>query len=135
MSENRQTQIIEEEIEDFEEKRASRRDEIFEQFKEVLLDTDSTRLLGKFYHYCDEYVNFEFDESAMNMDEADDILRKTNILRDKLLTSLEQTLSYTFENVKTDTKNYQISFIFTFEDIKYKIIIEVFEDSFDLEIV
>jgi len=135
MSENRQTQIIEEEIEDFDDTISLKRDEIFEQFKLALLDTDSTRLLGKFYNYCDQYVNFEFDESAMNMDEADDVLRKVNILRDKLLTSLEQSLNYTFENVKTDTKNFQISFILTLEDVKYKIILEVFEDSFDLEIV
>jgi len=135
MSENRQTQIIEEEIEDFDDTISLKRDEIFEQFKLALLDTDSTRLLGKFYNYCDQYVNFEFDESAMNMDEADDVLRKVNILRDKLLISLEQSLNYTFENVKTDTKNFQISFILTLEDVKYKIILEVFEDSFDLEIV
>ncbi len=135
MNENRQTQIIEEEIEDFDDTISLKRDEIFEQFKLALLDTDSTRLLGKFYNYCDQYVNFEFDESAMNMDEADDVLRKVNILRDKLLISLEQSLNYTFENVKTDTKNFQISFILTLEDVKYKIILEVFEDSFDLEIV
>ena len=135
MNEDRRTVIIEEEIEDFESEITSKRDEIFEQFKLALLNEDSTRLLGKFYNYCNEYVNFEFDESAMNMDEADDVLRKVNILRDKLIESLEEILSYRFENIKTDTLKFQISFTTTIEDRKYSIILEVFPDSFDLEIV
>ncbi len=134
MSENRKTEIIEEEIEDFEETTISKRDEVFEQFKLALLNEDPTRILGKFYNYCYEYTNFEFDESAMNMDEADDVLRKVNILRDKLLESLEEILSYKFEDIKTNTLEFQISFTTTIEDNKYTIIIEVFPDSFDLEI-
>jgi len=133
MNEDRKTTIVDEEIEDLEEN--SKRDEIFEQFKLALLNEDPTRLLGKFYNYCDEYVNFEFDESALNMDEAESVLRKTNILRDKLLTSLEEILSYKFENIKTDTLKFQISFTTTVEDTKYTICIEVFPDNFDLEIV
>jgi len=134
MRENRKTEIIEEEIEDFEEATTSKRDEVFEQFKLALLNEDPTRILGKFYNYCHEYTNFEFDESAMNMDEADDVLRKVNILRDKLLESLEEILSYRFEDIKTNTLEFQISFTTTIEDNKYTIIIEVFPDSFDLEI-
>jgi len=134
MSENRKTEIIEEEIEDFEETTTSKRDEVFEQFKLALLNEDPTRILGKFYNYCYEHINFEFDESAMNMDEADDVLRKVNILRDKLLESLEEILSYRFEDIKTNTLEFQISFTTTIEDNKYTIIIEVFPDSFDLEI-
>jgi len=134
MSENRKTEIVEEEIEDFEEELASKRDEVFEQFKLALLNEDPTRILGKFYNYCYQYTNFEFDESAMNMDEADDVLRKVNILRDKLLESLEEILSYRFEDIKTNTLEFQISFTTTIEDNKYTIIIEVFPDSFDLEI-
>ena len=71
----------------------------------------------------------------MNMDEAEDVLRKINILRDKLIESLEETLSYKFENIKTNTMQFQISFRTTIEDIKYTVIIEVFPDSFDLEII
>ena len=134
MSENRKTEIIEEKIEDFEEMTTSKRDEVFEQFKLALLNEDPTRILGKFYNYCYEYTNFEFDESAMNMDEADDVLRKVNILRDKLLESLEEILSYRFEDIKTNTLEFQISFTTTIEESKYNIIIEVFPDSFDLEI-
>jgi len=133
MNEDRRTTIVDEEIEDLEEN--SKRDEIFEQFKLALLNEDPTRLLGKFYNYCDEYVNFEFDESALNMDEADSVLRKTNILRDKLIDSLEEILSYKFENITTDTLKFKISFTTTLEDIKYTIFIEVFPDSFDLEIL
>ena len=135
MSENRKTMIIDEEIEDFESDVTARRDAIFEKFKLALLNEDPTRLLGKFYHYCNEYVNFEFDESALNMEEAEDILRKINILRDKLIHSLEETLSYKFENIKTDTMQFQISFRTTIEDIKYNVIIEIYPDSFDLEIL
>ncbi|MCD4759010.1 MAG: hypothetical protein K8R39_12120 [Arcobacteraceae bacterium] len=151
MSENRKTEIVEEEIEDFEEEIKTSdsmsevglsnidsteilRDEVFEQFKLALLNEDPTRILGKFYNYCYQYTNFEFDESAMNMDEADDVLRKVNILRDKLLESLEEILSYRFEDIKTNTLEFQISFTTTIEDNKYTIIIEVFPDSFDLEI-
>ncbi len=133
MNEDRRTTIVDEEIADLEEN--SKRDEIFEHFKLALLNEDPTRLLGKFYNYCDEYVNFEFDESALNMDEAESVLRKTNILRDKLLTALEEILSYKFENIKTDTPKFQISFTTTIEDTKYTICIEVFPDSFDLEII
>ena len=133
MNEDRRTTIVDEEIEDLEEN--SKRDEIFEQFKLALLNEDPTRLLGKFYNYCDEYVNFEFDESALNMDEADSVLRKTNILRDKLIDSLEEILSYKFENITTDTLKFKISFTTTLEDTKYTIFIEVFPDSFDLEIL
>ena len=135
MNENRRTTIVEEELEDFDNDISTQRDEIFEQFKLALLNETPTRLLGKFYNYCNEYVNFEFDESALNMDEAEDVLRKMNILRDKLLASLEENLPYTFEDIKTDTRNFQISFSITLEDMKYKIILEVFQDSFDLEIV
>ncbi len=70
----------------------------------------------------------------MNMDEADDVLRKVNILRDKLLESLEEILSYRFEDIKTNTLEFQISFTTTMEDNKYTIIMEVFPDSLDLEI-
>ena len=135
MSENRRTNIIDEEIENLEEENLLKRDEIFEQFKLALLNEDPARLLGKFYHYCNEYVNFEFDESALNMEEAEDTLRKTNILRDKLIESLEETLGYKFDNIKTNTLQFQISFTTTIENIKYTIIIEVFPDSFDLEIM
>ena len=132
MSENRRTNIIDEEIENIEEENLLKRDEIFEQFKLALLNEDPARLLGKFYNYCNEYVNFEFDESALNMEEAEDTLRKTNILRDKLIESLKETLGYKFDNMKTNTLQFQISFTTTIENIKYTIIIEVFPDSFDL---
>ncbi len=45
MSENRKTEIVEEEIEDLGEEIASKRDEVCEQFKLALLNEDPTRIL------------------------------------------------------------------------------------------
>jgi len=124
MIEPRKTEIIDEEIED----------EIFEQFKLALLNEDSTRLLGKLYKYCYKYVEFEYDESAFNMDEAEDILRKLGIIRGKFLKLLEEQLSYKFENIKTDTDSYTLSFQTFIQENLYNITITLYSDSFDLKV-
>ena len=132
MNENRTTQIVDEELEEDLDPREVLRDEIFEKFKLALLDED--RLLQKFYKFCDVYSEFEFDESGFNMEESEDILKRAHKIKEKLLISLEEKLSLNFENIQIDSLNIQIEFTTKVEDDTFKIIIDIFEDSFDLEI-
>ncbi len=129
MSKKRQTKIIE----DIEEKIVDKlQDEIFEALKSALLQ--ESRLLKRFYDFCQEYNFFEFDEMGMNMEEADEVLVKVNKIRDKLLENLKISTSYDFKTVKTDELYYKILLdIIKDEEIKH-CIIEVDVDSFDLEV-
>ncbi len=145
MSENRVTEIVEKELPETEElellntevaeldeQREEFRDELFEQLKIALVDEQ--RLLKRFYDFCGQYDSFEYDEMGLNMDEAKEVLRKTNKIRDKFLNSIEEKLLYVFENVETNTLTNIISFDLDAKEFKFKVVLEVFTDSFNLEI-
>ena len=126
-NEQRQTQIVDEEIIIDE-----LQDKIFDKLRDALVD--EARLVKKFYNLCSEFNNFEYDEMGINMEEADDILRKANKIRDKLLNLLIDTTGYKFENIKTDEVYYKILFDIIVEDEVKHCIIESDIDSFDLEV-
>jgi len=126
---------IEDEIEDSSEELSLSdefKDEVFEKLKIALLD--EKRLIKRFCDFCEEYTNFEYDEMGMNMEEGEDILRKTNKIRDKFLNSIEEKLLYIFENIETNPLTRIVIFDLDAKEYQYKVIIEFFEDSFNLEI-
>jgi len=128
--EERNTQIVEEEIEI--NRRDELKDEIFENLKNQLLE--EKRLVGRFYEFSNAHGEFEYDELGVNHAEADDILRKANKIRDKFLTQIELNLMYVFENVDTNSLTNIISFDLEVEGERFRVVIEVFENSFDLEV-
>ena len=131
MSEDRKTNIVED-IKIDEEIVDELQDEIFEVLKDALLQ--ESRLLKRFYDFCQEYNAFEFDEMGLNMEEADEVLVRVNKIRDKLLQSIKVSTSYEFKTVQTDELYYKILLdIIIDEDIKH-CIIEVDIDSFNLEV-
>ena len=135
MSENRSTEIVDVEVDTEKlevDPRDIFRDELFEKFKIALVDEQ--RLLKRFYDFCGQYDSFEYDEMGLNMDEAKDVLRKTNKIRDKFLNSIEEKLLYVFENIETNTLTNIISFDLDAKEFKFKVVLEVFTDSFNLEI-
>ncbi|RLA80717.1 MAG: hypothetical protein DRG78_10450 [Epsilonproteobacteria bacterium] len=114
------------------EKREEFRDELFEQLKIALIDEQ--RLLKRFYEFCAQYDGFEYDEMGMNMEEGNAILKRADKIRDKFLNSIEEKLLYIFDNLDTNTLTRIVSFDLDAKEFQYKVIIEVFEDSFDLEV-
>lgn len=109
------------------------KDEVFEKLKTELIE--QKRLLKRFYEFCSEYTNFEYDEMGINMEEADEILRKTNKIRDKFLNIIQANLLYIFEDVQTNTLSNMITFNLDTKEYQFKVILEVLEDSFSLEII
>ncbi len=134
----RVTTIVEEEIiEDIDNsieeiKNDEQRDEVFENLKIALIE--EKRLLGRFSTFCEEHNNFEYDEMGMNMEEGEEILRMTNKIRDKFLATIEEKLLYIFQNVETHTLTHMITFDLDAKENQYKVIIEVLENSFNLEV-
>lgn len=108
-------------------------DEIFEKMKLALID--EKRLLGRFIEFCKEYTGFEYDEMGENMEEADDVLRKCDKIRDKFLLNIETKLLYIFSNVKTNTLTQILTFELDTKDAQFKVILEVMPNSFNLEII
>ncbi|MEA3553889.1 MAG: hypothetical protein U9R39_05760 [Campylobacterota bacterium] len=131
-SEQRVTDIVEEEIIDTVDENDEQRDEVFKNLKIALVE--QKRLLARFSTFCDEYNSFEYDEMGMNMEEGEDILRKTNKIRDKFLAVIEEKLLYIFQNVETHTLTHIITFALDTKDNQYKVILEVLEESFNLEV-
>jgi len=125
---SRRTEINDCELEDTEEFR----DEIFLKLSDALLD--EKRLLKRFYEFCENYNNFEFDEMGINMDESDDLVRKANKIRDLILSKIEDKLLYIFDSVKSDILTKSISLNLDLKEARYKVIIEVQNDSFNLEL-
>jgi len=109
------------------------KDEVFEKLKDQLIV--EARLIKRFYQFCKEYNEFEYDEQGLNMEESDDILRKANKIRDKFLTSIEQNLLFVFENIQTNSLTSMITFDLDTREFQYKVIIEVEENSFNLEVL
>jgi hypothetical protein len=129
---SRETEIIEEELEEVIDLKEQFKEEVFDKLKIALID--EKRLLKKFHDYCEEYNNFEYDEMGMNMEEGEDVLRLTNKIRDKILTTIEEKLLYIFENAEINTLTHIILFNLDAKEYQYKVIVEVFEDSFNLEL-
>lgn len=113
-------------------KNDEQRDEVFENLKIALIE--EKRLLGRFSTFCEEHNNFEYDEMGMNMEEGEEILRMTNKIRDKFLATIEEKLLYIFQNVETHTLTHMITFDLDAKENQYKVIIEVLENSFNLEV-
>ncbi len=128
---NRKTEIIDDEILE-DEVIDEIQDEIFEKLKDLLIQEN--RLVQKFYNFCEEFNHFAYDEMGMNVEEADDILRKANIIRDKLLNTLMELSSYKFINIKTDEVYCKILFDIIIDENTKHCIIEADIDSFNLEV-
>lgn len=109
------------------------RDETFNKLKSALIQEH--RLLGRFYEFCEEYDDFEYDEMGMNMEEGADILRKANKIRDKLLLSIELTTMYIFTDIETNTLARMVTFNLDTSETQHKVIVEFLKDSFNLEII
>ena len=135
MDSERKSEIIEdiESNEEIIDPRDELKDEVFENLKLAIID--EKRLLGRFYEFSCEHANFEYDEMGMNMEEGDEVLRKTDKIRDKLLNNLQEKLLYIFDNIETNTLTSIITFDLDAKEFQYKVVLEVLEDSFNLEIV
>lgn len=107
--------------------------EVFIKLKEAFIKEE--RLLKRFYDFCEEYTNFEYDEQGLNMEEADDVLRKANKIRDKVLNNVELDLMFIFEDVETNSLNSMMYMNVDVKEAKFKVILEVMEDSFKLEVL
>ncbi len=135
IEEVRKTEILDEsDLETIEEEEAvdEVQDEIFEKLRESLIEEG--RLVKRFYDFCLEFNSFEYDEMGMNMEEADEVLARTNKIRDKLLNNLMEHSSYKFINIKTNEVYYKILFDIMVEDDTKHCVIEADIDSFDLEV-
>lgn len=126
---SRRTEIVEYEIDDLEELR----DEVFSKLSDALIG--EKRLLKRFYDFCEEYNNFDFDELGINIDESEDLLRKANKIRDLFLFNIEEKLLYIFDNITTNTSTRMISLDLDTKESSYKVIIEVKSDNFNLELL
>ncbi len=125
---SRQTEISDIELDESEELK----NEVFTKLSEALLE--QKRLLKRFYDFCEEYNHFEYDEMGINMDEAEDMLRKTNKIRDLFLSKIEENLLYIFEDVQSNTLTRIITCTVDTKEDKYKVILEVMNGSFNLEL-
>jgi hypothetical protein len=144
MSETRKTELIDEEIEDFDEEIQeeiiepsieSIRDNLFESIKNALLDEDEIRLLKKFYHYAEQHTEFDFDDMGLDFNEGEDLHRRCNTLKNKIIEKLQELLELEFQETTIDTLHMVIITHTTYKEQTFKIVIEVFEDSFDLELI
>jgi len=109
------------------------RDDIFSQLSDTLLS--EKRLLKRFFEFCEQYNNFEYDEMGINMEESEMVLKRVIKIRDLLLLNIENKLSYSFDNVDTEVLTKCMTMEVVRDEIKYKIIIQVMPDSFHLELV
>lgn len=130
---NRRTEIIDEELFDDETFEDQLKEEIFSALSLAL--KEEQRLLKRFYDFCEEYENFEYDESGINMDEANNILRKCNKIRNLILSNVEAKLLYRFDSIATNTLTKVIRCDLSLKNNQYKIIVEIKSDSFNLELL
>jgi hypothetical protein len=142
MNETRQTAIVDEEIEELDQKNTQEsqqtpqelRDELFSQVKDALLEEDQIRLLKKFYIHANQHTDFDFDDMGLDFEESEAILKRCTTLKNKIIAHLEASLELQFFDVSFDTLHMMIVAFTSYKEHQFKIIIEVFEDSFDLEI-
>ena len=165
MEKNRHTEIVNEELEDFTEEintsdsmpevslpnegtklseeqeteevvidpKVEKRDQFFEEIKSVLLEQD--RLLKKFFDHSDEHCEFDYEEMGLSFEEEEDHIRRTNKLKDKILNSLEEKIETKCNNRTIDTLHNMIICDAPYQEESFRVVIEVFSDSFDLEVV
>ena len=113
--------------------REKQREKLFNKLKDNFIQ--GHRLLKRFYDFSSMYENFEYDEQGLNMDDADDVLRKANKIRDKFLDNIANKLDMKFEQIVSNTLLNTISFELTKETNQFKINLELLEDSFNLEVL
>ena len=113
--------------------RVEKRDQFFEEIKNVLLEQD--RLLKKFFAHSDEHCEFDYEEMGLSFEEEEEHLKRTNKLKDKILNTLEENTETECSNRTIDTLHNMIICDAPYQEEKFRVVIEVFEDSFDLEII
>ncbi len=123
---SRRTEINDCEIDDIEEFR----EDLFSKLSDVLLE--EKRLMKRFFDFCEEYNNFEFDEMGLNMDGADDILRKANKICNLILSNIEEKLLYDFDNIELQVLSKSFTMDINIQEKSYQVIVEVKNDSFNL---
>ncbi|MEA3289586.1 MAG: hypothetical protein U9Q04_05325 [Campylobacterota bacterium] len=127
MSEERQTEVV-----TVVKTREEVRDDVFENLKNSLIA--EKHLLGRFIEFSVECAHYQFDESDINTQEAEEALRRANKIRDKMLTKIEAEHLYIFENAETNPITNMISIDIDAREYEFRAVIEVFEDSFDLTV-
>ncbi|MBD3841466.1 MAG: hypothetical protein IE909_06200 [Campylobacterales bacterium] len=108
------------------------KNDLFEKLKLELLN--QARLLKRFYQFCEEHSNFEYDESGINDDEGDDILRKANKIRDKIFFEISESMLCIFESLQTNSMSSMITGVVDTKEYQFRFVVEVFEEGFHLEI-
>jgi len=126
---SRRTSIVEEELLDEE----NFENEVFEILTIAL--KEEQRLLKRFYYFCDEYENFDYDESGINMDESKDLLRKSHKIKDLILSNIEENVACVFSSAEIETQSKIIKAILNIKNNLYVINIEIMNDSFNLELI
>lgn len=133
MSEERVTEIKDEEIgQDQLDPREELKNEIFVNLKEAFVEEQ--RLLGRFLEFSREHSNLEFEEHT-TQEESDEALRKANKIRDKLLAPIQEKYLYIFDHVETNTLVDMIVFHLDAKDHQYKVVLEVLDEGFNLEVI
>jgi hypothetical protein len=137
MNETRQTVIeeLEDEVTNEDQSPQEIRDELFELVKNNLLNDDQLRLLQKFYLYGSQHSDFELDVSALSDEDADQALSRCHTLARKIVQNLATEVDQIQEQYEIDTLNMILVTYLEYKQTNFKIVLEIFEDSFDLEIV
>jgi len=130
---SRQTEISDLEIDDPISTEEEERERVFQEISFALIA--QKRLMKRFYYFCEEYVNFEFDESGINFDEASELKRKAEKIRDLIFHNIESMLAYNLENINSNVEQSIITMNFKTEENTYNITIEVLNNSFNLEVL
>jgi len=128
---SRNTDIIAEELDDIN-SLEDQKDQLFSILKSAILQ--ERRLLLRFYQFATQYNEYEYDEMGINMEEAEDLIRKANKIRDKFLVNIESHISNIVEKINSDILNRTIIFNILYNNNLYKVKIKAEEDSFELEV-
>lgn len=128
---SRNTDIIAEELDDIN-SLEDQKDQLFSILKSAILQ--ERRLLLRFYQFATQYNEYEYDEMGINMEEAEDLIRKANKIRDKFLVNIESHISNIVEKINSDILNRTIIFDILYNNNLYKVKIKAEEDSFELEV-
>jgi hypothetical protein len=70
----------------------------------------------------------------MNMEDGEDLMRKAIKIRTKFMKNIQDDTDLEFSNITTDTVNNRLGFDTIKDDDTFEIKLDLFEDSFDLEI-
>lgn len=108
------------------------KDSVFENFKKGLLQNKN--LLEKFLKYSKEHSELEFTEFSTE-EQAQEALRRADKIRDKLLSIVEEENNYILEVAETNTLVDMIIAKIDAQGYQCKVIIEVYDEGFNLEVV